>query len=117
MGYSSDMVSNSLAKGMGNRFLVLLIVGLLCASPWLGGGVFVLWAMAIVLPWVIGLGSIYTIHLAVIFLASSLAVHLLPAPASVILGKGSGLFLYFYVVLLIGPLRRSVGWLRVGKFN
>lgn len=111
------MASNSSAKGLGNQFLVILIVGLLCAAPWLGGGAFVLPVMAIVLPWVIGFGSGYTIHFVVIFLASSLVLHVLPAPASVILGKGSGLFLYFYVVLLIGPLRRSLVWLRVGKFN
>ena len=97
--------------------MVLLIVGLLCAAPWLGGPGFVVWAMVFVLPWVIGFGSVYTIHLVVIFLASSLVLHLLAAPPSVILGKGSGLSLYFYVVLLIGPLRRSLVWLRAGKFN
>jgi len=97
--------------------MILLIVGLLCAAQWLGGGAFVVWAMVIVLPLVIGFGSVYTIHLVVIFLASSLVLHVLPSPASVILGKGSGLFLYFYVVMLIGPMRRSLVWLRVGKFN
>jgi membrane protease YdiL (CAAX protease family) len=111
------MASNSSAKGLGNQFLVLLIFGLLCAAPWLGGGGFVLPAMVIVLPLAIGFGSVYTIHLVVIFLASSLVLHLLPSPASVILGKGSGVLLYFYVVVLIGPMRRSLVWLRVGKFN
>src|SRR5580700_7271745 len=89
------MVNDSSAKGLGNRSLVILIVGLLCAAPWLGGGAFGLWAMVLVLPWAIGFGDVYSIHLALIFLASSLVVHLLPSPPSVVLGKTSGLFLYF----------------------
>ena len=111
------MASNSSAKGAGNQFLVLLILGLLCASPWLGGGTFLVWAMLGMLPIAIGFGDLLSVHLVLVFLMPSLVVHLAPTMPAAVLGKVGGMGLYLFVVLTIGELRRSVKWARVGRVD
>ena len=76
---------------------MLLIVGLLCAGPWLGRSAFVLVAMVLVLPWAVGFGSVYSVHLVLIFLAMNFISHSLPPTASPVLIKTGGIGLYFYV--------------------
>src|SRR5262249_17330469 len=61
--------------------------------------------------------SIYTVHLVLVFFASHLVFHLILLPDSPVIGKAAGLLFYFFCVLVVPPLRRSVPWLRLGKFN
>jgi membrane protease YdiL (CAAX protease family) len=100
-----------------NRSLVLLIFGLLCASPWLGGGTFLLWAMLGMLPIVIAVGDLLSVHLVLVFLMPGLVVRLAPTMPAAVLGKVGGMGLYLFVVVTIGGLRRSVKWARVGRVD
>jgi len=110
-------VSTTVKFPCQNKFLVLLVIGILLATDRFGGWTFALWAMLLILPWAVWRGSLHTIHLVVVFLASYLVYRLLPTSPPFLVGKGSGIALYLYFAVLIVPLRRSLDWVRPGKLD
>lgn len=120
--------TKSLTSSWQNRFLVLLVIALPIAAPWLviwlptvaswlGGGGLVLWGMILLLPWAILTRSWYTVNLILVYLASSIVSPFLGASTSIVVIKASRLAPFFYFALLLSPLRRGLGWMRPGKFK
>jgi hypothetical protein len=100
-----------------NRFLLLLFIAFLCVIDWRGSGAMTMPALVLGLPLVIGFASLYTVHLMLILIAMYLAARFTPWSDSLIGIKTSGVIFYFYIVLLIAPLRRTLTWVRPGKLS
>ena len=127
------MRENSSPAGWQNRLLVLLTLVLILAAYVpvfnisLPGDITIglpmamrlamPWAMLFLLPIAIQCGDVRTVQLVFIFLAAYVLPKMLPMDLPFLVGKSSSVLLYLYLALLIAPLRRSMDWLRIGKWN
>lgn len=103
--------------GAGLLILLIVLFGLYQTSPFPAS--IQLWVPRIILlllPLSIASRSIYTIHFNVL-LACYYLERFLPRFPLYPFSDLAFLLLYFFTVILVPPLRKSVGWLRPGKFD
>lgn len=106
------------SSGMAAALLLclILILGLAGTNALAGGSLFLCPAVYLIVPLAVACRGIYALHFGIILIFCFL-MSWFPWLAHSPFSQLTALLLYGYAAMVIPPLRKSVGWIRLGKFD